>query len=425
MLVAAKRHAFLLAIPIAIVSGCRPPDATRPDPVRPVKTQVVTAGDGLHTRIFSGRAEAANKAELAFQVSGPLVSLPVKEGQAVKKGEVIGQIRKSDFESRLNALKADLDRARAALRAAQTGARPEAQRQLEAQLRAARAALEKARAEFERSRQLVGTGAISRTQFDADEAAYRVAQEQYKGAQEAVEKGTTAREEDLDAKEAAVRGLEARVVEADQALDDATLTAPFDGVIAQVLVNQNESVQARQPVVKFQDVDEVEVAVDVPETVMAGDLRSADIVSLVAEFAAAPGVQFPIRIKEIAQRADPVTQTFRIRAALQAQPNINLLPGMTATVTVQFRRADILGNRILVPVSAVMQDANGQQIVWVIGADLKAARRNVKLGEASGGTVEVTEGLQPGDRIAVAGVTHLRDGMAVRDLGDALGGAQP
>lgn len=425
MFVAAKRHAYLLGVPVLFFFGCRPPDATRPDPVRPVKTLVVTAGDGLHTRIFSGRAEAANKAELAFQVGGPLVSLPIKEGQRVKKGELIGQIRKVDFESRLNALKAELDRARAALRAAQAGARPEQQRQLEAQLRAALATMERARAEFERSRQLVGTGAIARTQFDADEAAYRVAQEQYKAAQEAVEKSTTAREEDLDAKEAAVRGLEARVVEAGQSLQDTTLNAPFDGVIAQVLVNQNESVQARQPIVKFQDVDEVEVAVDVPETVMAADLRSADLVSLVAEFPAAPSVQFPIRIKEIAQRADPVTQTFRVRAALQAQPNINLLPGMTATVTVQYRRAGVLGNRVLVPVSAIMQDAGGQQVAWIIGADLKAARRNVKLGEASGGSVEVTEGLQPGDRIAVAGVTHLRDGMAVRDLGNALGGAQP
>jgi multidrug efflux pump subunit AcrA (membrane-fusion protein) len=39
-----------------------------------------------------------------------------------------------------------------------------------------------------------------------------------------------------------------------------------------------------------------------------------------------------------------------------------------------------------------------------------------------GGQIEITEGLEPGDRIAVAGVTFLRDGMKVRDLGDALGG---
>ena len=58
--------------------------------------------------------------------------------------------------------------------------------------------------------------------------------------------------------------------------------------------------------VKFQDVDEIDIAVDVPESVMAADIRSADIVQMVAEFSGAPGLQFPVRIKEIAQRADPI-----------------------------------------------------------------------------------------------------------------------
>ena len=49
----------------------------------------------------------------------------------------------------------------------------------------------------------------------------------------------------------------------------------------------------------------------------------------------------------------------------------------------------------------------------------------MKLGEATGGQIEIVDGLQPGDRIAVAGVTHLRKGMKVRDLGDGLGGGQP
>ena len=49
----------------------------------------------------------------------------------------------------------------------------------------------------------------------------------------------------------------------------------------------------------------------------------------------------------------------------------------------------------------------------------------VKIGAATGGQIEIVDGLQPGDRIAVAGVTFLREGMKVRDLGDALGGGQP
>ena len=237
-----------------------------------------------------------------------------------------------------------------------------------------------------------------------------------------LEKGTIAREEDIEAKEAVVRGLEGTVVEANIQLEDCTLHAPYDGVIAQRFVEENQNVKAKQPVVKFQDVDEIDIAVDVPETFMAADLRSADILQMLAEFSGAPGQQFPVHIKEVAQRADPTTQTFKVRAGMKAQPGVNLLPGMTAAVTLTYRRASVLGNRILVPISAVFKDSSGEQVAWVIGPDQNVTRRPVKIGAPTGGRIEIVDGLQPGDRIAVAGVPLLREGMKVRDLGDELGG---
>jgi multidrug efflux pump subunit AcrA (membrane-fusion protein) len=108
---------------------------------------------------------------------------------------------------------------------------------------------------------------------------------------------------------------------------------------------------------------------------------------------------------------------------MKAPTDLNVLPGMTATVTLTYRRASILGDRILVPLAAVLKDATGEQVAWLVGEDKIVARRPVKLGTASGGQIEIVEGLLPGDRIAVAGVTFLRDGMQVRDLGDALGGS--
>ena len=110
---------------------------------------------------------------------------------------------------------------------------------------------------------------------------------------------------------------------------------------------------------------------------------------------------------------------------MKAPPDANILPGMSANVTLTYHRASILGSRILVPVAAVYKDSTGEQLVWVLGPDQTVSRRPVKLGEASGGRLEIVDGLRAGDRIAVAGVTHLREGMKVRDLGDALGGGAP
>jgi RND family efflux transporter MFP subunit len=417
--VIASLFTFLLFVP-----GCSREPSSSPDPARPVKTLIVTAGGETHYRTFPGKVEASRKAELAFQVPGLLVQLPVKEGQRVAKGDVIAQLRPDEFQARLKALQGQLDQARAGLRALEAGERPEQQQRLEAQVRAAAARMANAWTEFERSSRLMRSNAVSRADHERNETAYRVAQEEHKAALQLLEKGTIAREEDIEAQEAQVRGLEGRVVEANLQLQDSTLRAPFDGVIAQRFVEQNQNVQAKQPIVKFQDVDEIDVAVDVPETVMAS-MRSADIVEMLAEFSGAPRLRFPVQIREVAQRADPTTQTFRVRASMKAPPEVSLLPGMTGTVTLSYRRASILGSRILVPISAVLKGGSGEPATWVIGTDQTVSRRPVKLGEATGGDLEILNGLQPGDRIAVAGVAQLREGMKVRDLGDALGGSRP
>jgi RND family efflux transporter MFP subunit len=415
-----------LALSATILSaGCSSQTSTKAEGIRPVKTIVVASGGEPHVRTFPGKVEASQKVELAFQVSGLLDKLPVKEGQKVAKGEVVAQLRQDEFKARLKALQGQLDQARAALRGLKAGERPEQQLRLEAQLRAANAKLANARADFSRAETLIRSRAIARADFDAFQAAYRVAQEEQEAARHLLEKGTMAREEDIEAKEAAVRGLAGQVVEANTQLADSTLLAPYDGVIARRFVEEKQSIRAKDPVIKFQDVDEIIVALDVPETFMAADLRAADIDRILAEFSGAPGSVFPVHIKEVAQVADPVTQTFKVRTATKAPDNVRLLPGMTATVTFTYHRAGILGDRILVPISSVYKDASGAQVVWIIGSDQSVSRRPVKIGEASGGRIEIADGLQPGDRVAVAGVPYLREGMKVRDLGDALGGGLP
>jgi RND family efflux transporter MFP subunit len=386
---------------------------------------IVSAGDETRVRSFPGNVEASKKVELAFQVSGLLVQLPIKEGQKVAKGDVIAQLREDEFRARLQTLQGNLDKARAAAQASLAGERPEEQERRHAQVRKAVAKLANARTEYERFHRLVQTNTVSRQEYERSETAVRVAEEELAAARRILEMGAVGREEDILAKQAAVRALEASVVEAKINLDDCTLRAPYAGVIAKRFVKENQTIKAREPVVQFQDVEEIEVAVDVPETVMASDLRAADIVRLVAEFSGAPGLRFPVAVREVAQAADPITRTFRVRVGMQAPSDVKLLPGMTSTVALTYRRASILGNRILVPISAVYKDSAGEQVAWVIGPDEAAMRRAVKIGAATGGSLEIVDGLQPGDRVAVAGVTHLRQGMKVRDLGDSLGGSQP
>ena len=220
---------------------------------------------------------------------GLLVKLPIKEGEKVARGQTIAQLRQDDFQARLKTVQSQLDQARAALDALRAGERPEERLRREAQVRAAEAKLANARTEFDRYARLVKSSAVSRAEYELAETGYRVAQEDHKSALQVLEKGTAARKEDIEAQEAVVRGLEGRVEEAKLQLGDSTLRAPYDGVIAQRFVDEGQNIIANNPVVKFQNVDEIDIVVDVPEAFIAADIRSAGIRQVLAEFSGAPG----------------------------------------------------------------------------------------------------------------------------------------
>src|SRR5215470_2933844 len=306
------------------------------EPVRPVKTMVVTAGDAVRVRSFPGRVEAAKSVDLAFQVPGILIKEPGKEGERVAKDQPIAQLRQQEFQARLTAAQSQLDQAQATLSALKAGERSEEQLRREAQLRAAEAKVENAKTESERYARLLQSSAVSRSDYELAQTTYRVAQEEEKAARQIVEKGAAAREEDIEAQEAVVRGLESRVSEARIQFKDSTLRAPYNGIIAQRLVNEGQPVAASTPVVRFQDADQIDIVIDVPETFMATQMRNAANLSLVAQFTSAPSQRFSVGLKEAAQVADPKTLTFQVRVAMKKPVGFTLLPGMTAIVTVAY-----------------------------------------------------------------------------------------
>src|SRR5215467_5685116 len=402
--------------------GCAPQHSTEPESPRPVKTLIVAAGDKPTTRFFPGTVEAAKKVDLAFQVPGLVVRQPGKEGNTVAKGEMIARLRQDEFEARLKSAQGQLDQARATLKALESGERSEEQLRRESQLRAAEAKLENTKIEFDRYARLLQSSAVSRSDYDLAQTNYRVAQEEEQAARQIVEKGAAARKEDIEAQEGVVSGLEAKLSEASVQFRDSTLRAPYNGIIAQRLVNEGQPIAPNTPVVKFQDDDEVDVVMDVPEKFMANEIRQAAGLSMAAKFSGAPDLEFPVKLKEAAQAADPKTQTFQVRVAMKRPAGFTALPGMTAVVKVVYFPGGVPSSRILVPISAVTKTETETQVVWVVEANQTVSPHPVELGAASGGDIEILKGLQPGDRIVAAGAWSLRPGMKVSDLGDVLGG---
>jgi len=131
---------FVLSM-VSLSAACSRQETDRPETIRPVKTIAVAGATEPDTHTFPGRVDASRQVQLAFQVPGVLVHLPVKEGQRVTKGEIIAQLRRDEFQARLDTAQAQLDQAKANLGALRLGERPEEQFRREAAVRAAAAKL--------------------------------------------------------------------------------------------------------------------------------------------------------------------------------------------------------------------------------------------------------------------------------------------
>jgi len=230
-------------------------------------------------------------------------------------------------------------------------------------------------------------------------------------------------QQELEVKRRNFEVADAAYRQAQKAVRDTELRAPFAGIVAVKIAPDFANVQAKQPVVLFEDHSSFKVAFDVPERDAAmarPDLTPTQRTERShpeVELSAVPGRPLPARFREVATAADPVTRTFRITLSLDASSDVQLAPGMTARVRLSIPPDDTTGVLLRIPVNAVGADGAGS-FVWrvVDGNPLTVARTAVETGSVVGEEIEIVSGLSPGDRIATSAVRTLAAGMPVRPM---------
>lgn len=228
------------------------------------------AGRGDHaTIIASGHVEATD-VRVSAKVGGRILSLPLKEGDAVTPGQVLAVIDTVDLRLAADAARAARDQARAQLELAVNGARREDIAQAEAQVEAARATLDGAQKEYDRARALLdnGTGttkarddALSRR--DTAAATLQAAREQLRKLK------AGSRREEIESARAGLAAAEARLAQLGQQIADATVTAPLPGVISEKLVEAGEIVAAGAPLLVITNLGDAWLTVYIAETDLA------------------------------------------------------------------------------------------------------------------------------------------------------------
>jgi len=365
-----RRLIGLFVVIIAICSVLFVDWKKEPEPekelIRPVKTIVVQENLSERKYQYLGTVEAADEAELSFEVTGSLISLNVKKGDRVKKGQLLAGLDPRDFENALAVARADAVKARIILKRLKPAAK---------------------------------SGAVTKQQL-------------------------------TDA-EATAATTDARLKTQIKAMEDTKLKASFDGIIADILVENFESVKAKQPIAILQTIDNVDVTVDVPESRIAEmdpkkiGKRKGDV-KFVMSMDYFPDRTFVVTPKEFKTKADELTSSYKVTFTMP-RPDVTILPGMPATVTETIKVDTGKAKGFLLPADAVPVDTHGKYFVWILTGEQSGVftvqRQDVEVGEMTGDRITVTKGVSAGDRIAAAGVHILKQGQKVSLL-DNGGAAQ-
>jgi RND family efflux transporter MFP subunit len=298
---------------------------------------------------------------MAFRVSGKLVEFPANRGILVQQGDLLARLDPADYQSVVNQTQAQYD-----LSVAQ----------------------------FKRAAELIDRQMVSQAEYEQREAMMKV--------------------------------RKSNLTHAQNDLEYTRLIAPFDGVVARRMAENFENVTTGQVVLILQTKKMIDVIVDVPESIVSRVERVRDdreLKTVQIRFGSASDRHYTAHYKEHETNADPATLTFKVTFSLPTPEDLNVLPGMSATVI-----ADLSGlfagetAATLVPIEAVFSaedqplDADLRQ-VWIVDPDsMRTSRRDVRVGQLTGQNIAILEGLEPGELIVSAGVNAVQEGMWVRSM---------
>ncbi len=344
-----------LLVPVTLLSGCGQEETKQiaAPVIKPALTEVIKfqQAKGLS---FNGVVQAAERAELAFQISGRINEINVNEGANVVKGQVLARLDNRDAKNALESAKLEL-------------------KNISAEYKRAKAIFDKSQA-------------ISASDLEAISTRYNLAKK--------------------------------RVENAERQLSYTEIKAPFNGIIGRKFVDNHVQIQANAPVLTLHNLNNLEVLVNIPHRVM---LSGSNNTGAYAEIAAIPGKKFPLSLRTYATQPDPVSQTYPVVLGFDNTEGAWVLPGMSVRVSPTQTGPDS-GAQISIPLTALVPDNQGNQFVWVVDENNITQKRPVEIGSVLNNRVTINRNLGLGEKVIIAGVSAIREGMEVRPYTDERNG---
>jgi len=344
-------------------TGTGAPEATAT--VTGIVTETVRTTNLPEVREIVGTVRARTSAVVSSRIPGTVSLLRVREGDRVRKGQLLLQLDAQENQATAAAAAAGSDEARQALDEA-------------------RARKRLAETTFERYQKLFSEQAISRQEFD-------VKQTERELAGQAVVRA-----------EARLRQAQAGARAAGTISDYTRIIAPISGIITSKPADLGASVFPSQPLLTIEDEGSYQLELAIPEN-MAATVKTGTPLQVTLD---ALGGSFSAKIAEIVPSADPASRTFSAKINLDQK---GLKSGMFG------RGALALGSSVsgmLVPRKAIVE-RGALTSVWVLDKDSIAHLRLVKSGKAIGERIEILSGLSDGERLVLSGAEKLNEGTKV------------
>ncbi len=388
------------------------------DPV-PVVVAPVTESEVKTGLRVVGTVRPLRTSTIGRAVAGRVQSFDLRQGDAVKQGAVVAQLRTGTIEIERAAAQAELELAVQRLAELRNGSLPEEVAEAEANMRAAEAALKNAVSSLGRIQTLANTRAASSSDLDDATQRAEAARFAVKAAAalwERIKEGP--RQETIAQAAAQVELQQQRLNLINDRIVKSAIVAPFDGYISAEFTNVGAWIKNGDPIVEIVRMDEVEVEAPVTAETVVG-LRRGDVIRV--EFPELPDELFTGRIDRIVPVAATRARTYPVHIRIVNPVKDGaplLLAGMLARVDLPAGKREVLP---LVPKDALVLNGNDRS-VFVLDSDPEqresqetgvVRKVSVRLGIAVDDRVQVRGNIKRGDRVVVVGNERLIPNSAV------------
>ncbi len=379
----------------SLLSACgrRQEALTQDVPIAQVKIEKVAASeiDSIHEA--AGTVRSATVTALSSRVMGSVIALNAREGDRVRRGQLLIEIDSRDLAAQVQKAQAGLLEAQQSL--------DEAERAINAArsaTAAADAARELASATFNRYRTLLERRSVSPQEFDEVQTRLRVAEAEADRAERMLQTMEAKKRQSL----ARIEQAKADITSAQVYAGYAKIISPIDGIVTSRQTDIGQMAAPGFPLLTVEDSSRYRLEASVEESLVDGVKLNQEVAVFIDALGA---IEIAGRVAEIVPAADPASRSFTVKIDLPDGQKSNLRSGL-------FGRARFATGRrksLTVPRQAIIE--RGQLTgVYVIDDTGIARLRLIKTGKSAGDRVEILSGLVEGERIVIDGAHSITDG---------------